>query len=218
MRGDKFSDWLQRFSELMMNVILLGFFWTLTSLGIVTVGASSTALNASMRAYLLEKEKQPLKVYFRTFKAQFKLSTLVWLLHLLVVIVLAVDLLYYSVGTTTADTLAMVAVSVLLTLLVFEMTVVYACMVQYSLSSVREVFTRSFDFAFRCFKESLMLLFLTATVLVAGVFLFRGILPFAMGIITCVSWKLLPSAFQRYHTKTAATRKAEARMEEKKKN
>ena len=201
-----------------MNVILLGFFWTLTSLGIVTVGASSTALNASMRAYLLEKEKQPLKVYFRTFKAQFKLSTLVWLLHLLVVIVLAVDLLYYSVGTTTADTLAMVAVSVLLTLLVFEMTVVYACMVQYGLSSVREVFTRSFDFAFRCFKESLMLIFLTATVLVAGVFLFRGILPFAMGIITCVSWKLLPSAFQRYHTKTAATRKAEARMEEKKKN
>ena len=141
-----------------------------------------------------------------------------WLLHLLVVIVLAVDLLYYSVGTTTADTLAMVAVSVLLTLLVFEMTVVYACMVQYGLSSVREVFTRSFDFAFRCFKESLMLIFLTATVLVAGVFLFRGILPFAMGIITCVSWKLLPSAFQRYHTKTAATRKAEARMEEKKKN
>ena len=202
----------------MMNVILLGFFWTLTSLGIVTVGASSTALNASMRAYLLEKEKQPLKVYFRTFKAQFKLSTLVWLLHLLVVIVLAVDLLYYSVGTTTADTLAMVAVSVLLTLLVFEMTVVYACMVQYGLSSVGEVFTRSFDFAFRCFKESLMLLFLTATVLVAGVFLFRGILPFAMGIITCVSWKLLPSAFQRYHTKTAATRKAEARMEEKKKD
>lgn len=93
-----------------MNVILLGFFWTLTCLGIVTVGASCTALNAGMRSYLLEKDKQPLKTYFRAFKEQFKVSTLVWLLHLLILAVLAVDLLYYSVGDTARDAIAMAAV------------------------------------------------------------------------------------------------------------
>lgn len=199
-----------------MNVILLGFFWTLTSLGIVTVGASCTALNESMRSYLLEKDKQPLKTYFRAFKEHFKLSTLVWLFHLLLLAVLAVDLLYYSVGETAMDSMAMAAVCVLLTMLVFEMSVVYACIVQYRPDSVKKTFSRAFDFAFRCFRESLMMIFITATVLVAGVFLLRGILPFAMGIITCVNWRILPNAFQRYQTRTLATRQAEAEMENKK--
>ena len=63
MGGEKPGDRLQRASELLMNIILLGFFWTLTSLGIVTVGASCAALNESMRACLLEKDRQPLKTY-----------------------------------------------------------------------------------------------------------------------------------------------------------
>lgn len=217
MGSDKWGEGLQRFSELVMNVILLGFFWTLTSLGLITVGASCTALNASMRSYLLEKDKQPLKTYFRAFKEQFKLSTLVWLLHLLLITVLAVDLLYYSVGRTTGDSVAMAAVCVLLTMLAFEMSVVFACMVQYRPDSVKKIFSKAFDFAFRCFRESLMMLFITATVLVAGVFLFRGILPFAMGIVTCINWKILPRAFGRYQTKTVATKQAEAEMERKKK-
>lgn len=216
MEADKWGDRLQRFSELVMNMILLGFFWTLTSLGVVTVGASCTALNASMRSYLLEKNKQPLKTYFKAFKEQFRVSTLVWLLHLLILAVLAVDLLYYSVGDTAGDSVAMAAVCVLLTMLAFEMSVVFACIVQYRLDTVKKVFFRAFDFAFRCFRESLEMLFITATVLVAGVFLFRGILPFAMGIITCVNWKILPGAFQRYHTKTLATKQAEAKLESKK--
>lgn len=198
-----------------MNVILLGFFWTLTSLGIVTVGASCTALNESMRSYLLEKDKQPLKTYFRAFRERFKVSTLVWLFHLLIVIVLAVDLLYYSVGNTAGDSVAMAAICVLFTMLAFELSVVFACIVQFRLTSVKKVFSRAFDFAFRCFRESLMMLFITATVLVAGVFLFRGILPFAMGIITCVNWRILPGAFLRYQTKTAATRQAETALEQK---
>ena len=94
---------------------------------------------------------------------------------------------------------------------------VFACIVQYRLDTVKKVFSRAFDFAFRCFRESLMMLFITATVLVAGVFLFRGILPFAMGIITCVNWRILPGAFQRYQTRTLATKLAETELEQKKK-
>lgn len=216
MEADKWGDRFQRLSELVMNLILLGFFWTLTSLGIVTMGASCTALNASMRSYLLERDKQPLKTYFKVFREQFRVSTLVWLLHLLILVILAVDLLYYSAGNTVGDSVAMAAVCMLLTMLAFEMSVVFACIVQYGLTSVRKVFSRAFDFAFRCFRESLEMLFITATVLVAGIFLFRGILPFAMGIITCVNWKILPGAFQRYHTRTLATIQAESKLEQKK--
>ena len=87
---------------------------------------------------------------------------------------------------------------------------------QFRLTSVKKIFSRAFDFAFRCFRESLMMLFITATVLVAGLFLFRGILPFAMGIVTCVNWRILPGAFLRYQTRTQATRQAESSLNNKK--
>lgn len=216
MAGEKPGDRLQKFSELVINIILLGFFWTLTSLGVVTVGASCAALNESMRSCLLERDRRPLKTYFRSFRANFRVSTLVWLIHLLLLIVLALDLLYYSVGDSAGDTIAMTAMCVLLTMLAFELSVVFACIVQYKLTSVKAAFVKSFDFAFRCFRESLEMLLITATVLVVGLFLFRGTLPFAAGIIACLNWKILPGAFQRYLTKTAATRQAEAGLKKQK--
>lgn len=206
---------LQKLPEQLTNIILLGFFWTVTSLGLVTVGAATTALNAGMRAFLLEGDKRPLKTFFRAFREQFKLSTLVWLIHLGVIGVLVVDLLYYSVGETAGDSLAMAVMCTLLTILAFELSVVFACIVQFRPSGLKAVFSRAFDFAFRCFRESLEMLFLTAAVVVVGLFLFRGILPFGAGIVAWADWKILPGAFRRYQTKTVETYLAEKSLEEK---
>lgn len=53
------------------------------------------------------------------------------------------------------------------------------------------------------------MLFITAAVVVVGLFLFRGILPFVAGIVAWANWRILPGAFRRYQTRTAATRQAE---------
>lgn len=187
----------QRLSELLLAIILLGACWTVTSLGVVTVGAATAALNESMRAVVAEEEKKPLPIFFRAFRARFALATKVWLLHLLAIAVLAVDILYYSAGNSTQDTLALTVMCVLATMLVFEMSVVFACMVQHNPATVRESFKQAFELAFRCFWDSLQLLIIAAAVLMAGLFLFRGILPFAAGIIACAHWKLLPRIFRK---------------------
>lgn len=201
MGQERFGEKLQRWGELAVNVILLGFFWTVTSLGVVTVGAASTALNESMRACVVMKDTKPLKAFFKSFREWFKPATLVWVVHLAVLAVLGVDLLWYSAGDTALDNVAKTVVCVLLTLVAFELSVVFACMVQFRVTALKEIFPLAFDFAFRCFRESLMMLFLTATVIVAGVFLLRGVLPFAGGIIAWADWTILPGAFQRYHFK-----------------
>ena len=187
----------RRLSELLISVILLGLCWTLTSLGIVTVGAATAALNESMRAVTAEGERKLLPVFFRAFRAHFSLATRVWLLHLLAIAVLALDLLYYSAGNSVQDTLAMTVICVLATMLVFEMSVVFACIVQNRPGTVRACFAQAFDIAFRCFWDSLQLLMIAAAVLNAGIFLFRGILPFAAGIIACAHWMLLPKIFRK---------------------
>ena len=187
----------RRLPELLLDMILLGFFWTLTSLGIVTVGAATAALNESMRAVMVDEERKPLPVFFRAFREHFGLATKVWLLHLLAIAVLAVDLLYYSAGDSTMDTLAMTAVCVLATMLAFEMSVVFACIVQNRPGTVRACFAQAFDLAFRCFRDSLQMLVIAAAVLMAGLFLFHGILPFAAGIIACAHWRFLPQVFRK---------------------
>ncbi len=192
---------LQRLPEMLLDIILLGIMWTLTSLGIVTVGAATAALNESMRAAVVEEEKKPLPIFFQAFRAHFGLATKVWLLHLIAIAVLTLDILYYSVGDSVQDTLAMTVMCVLATMLAFEMAVVFACIVQYRPATVRACFAKAFDFAFRCFWDSLQLLCITAAVLLSGLFLFHGLLPFAAGIIACAHWKLLPRIFQKAHFK-----------------
>ncbi len=195
-RGDIQSRF-RRLPELLLAMILLGLFWTLTSLGIVTAGAATAALNESMRAVVADQEKKPLSLFFRAFREHFGLATKVWLLHLLAVAVLVLDLLYYSAGDSAGDTVAMAVVCVLATMLAFEMSVVFACIVQNRPGTVRACFTQAFDLAFRCFWDSLQLLFIAAAVLMAGIFLFRGILPFAAGIIACAHWTMLPRIFRK---------------------
>lgn len=195
------EDKLQKFGEHLANLILLGFFWTLTSIPVVTVGAASTALSESTRAYLIFEDKKPLRTYFASFKKHFKTATLVWLIHLALIAVFVVDILYYSVGETTTDVLAMAAVCVLLTVLVFEMEMVFTCIAVYEMTGIRQVFSRSMDLTFTCFLESFEMLILTAGVLMVGVFLFRGILPFAFGVISYLDWKILPGMIAKYNSK-----------------
>ena len=189
----------QRLPELLLDIILLGIMWTLTSLGVVTVGASTAALNEGMRAAVVDQEKKPLPIFFRAFREYFSLATKVWLLHLIAIAVLTLDILYYSAGDSVQDTLAMTAVCVLATMLAFEMSVVFACIVHYRPVTVRACFAQAFDLAFRCFWDSLQLLFITAALMMAGIFLFHGILPFAAGMIACANWKLMPRIFQKAH-------------------
>lgn len=195
------EDRLQKLGEQAVNLILLGFFWTLTSIPIFTIGAASTALSESTRSYLVLGDKRPLKTYLSSFKKHFRVSTLVWLIHLVLIAVFVIDLLYYSVGEAAVDVLAMAAVCVLLTILVFEMEMVFTCIAVYEMTGIRAAFAQSMDLTFTCFLESFEMLVLTAGVLLTGIFLLRGILPFAFGIISYLDWKILPGMIAKYNRK-----------------
>lgn len=201
MMKNTFEEKLQKLGEQVVNMILLGFFWTLTSIPIVTIGAASTALSDSTRAYVVFEDHKPLKVFFASFRRHFKIATLVWLIHLALIAVFVIDILFYSVGDTTTDVLAMASVCVLLTILVFEMEMVFTCIAVYQITGIRQVFAKSMDLAFTCFLESLEILAVTAGVLLAGIFLFRGILLFVFGIIYWLNWKILPGMIAKYNSK-----------------
>lgn len=73
----------------------LNLLWLLFSLPIVTIGASTTALLYSCMK-LKKEEGYCTKNFMKSFKENFKQSTIIWLLYVLVGAILALDLVFWN--------------------------------------------------------------------------------------------------------------------------
>jgi len=85
-----------RFVNLVADMILLGLMWMCTSIPIVTLGASTTALYYVMTKRICNKEGYLFKDYFKSFKANFIQSTIIWIMLLLILIPFLFDFFWIS--------------------------------------------------------------------------------------------------------------------------
>lgn len=192
---------MEKLAGRLTNIVLLGFFCVLFSIPIITAGASFTALNSAMKSHLYDDNGKPLKLFLSVFKEKFGLSTKVWALHLLAIAVLVWDFVYYRVGESTLDTLASAGIFVLICFLAFEVLMVFVVISQGMNEKVFGVIKTALDLSFTCVKESLMILVITSTVILASIFLFRGLIPFVPGIISYLSWQIIPQMLKKYKFK-----------------
>ena len=80
---------------------ILNILWVLTSLPVVTIGASTTALiYACMK--LQNDEGYPTANYFRSFKENFRQATIIWIIYVLIGALLVWGLVFWNLmdGTT----------------------------------------------------------------------------------------------------------------------
>lgn len=77
------------------DCICLSILWVAACLPIVTIGAASTALFATIHRYIRLEEGSMLRTFFRAFRENFKRSTLCWLVVLTILALLAVDVLVF---------------------------------------------------------------------------------------------------------------------------
>ena len=61
-----------------LTLVMLNIVWFICCIPVVTAGASTTALHSGLRKYA-NKEDGALKEFFSSFRANFKISTAVWL-------------------------------------------------------------------------------------------------------------------------------------------
>ena len=180
-----------------MNIVLLGFLWLICSLPVVTIGASSTALNASMSGYVRGDRRSVIKSFFAAFRQHWPLATKIWLIHLVVIAVLLWDLLYYRIGESSQDVLGATVAAVGLGLVFFELLMVFALLAEVPGLTVKTALAKALDLAFTCFLESLSIAVLTLAVPVAVFFLLPGFLPALPGLIVYLDWQILPKMFQK---------------------
>ena len=90
---------VMKFLTLVFDLLVLNVLWVICSIPIFTIGASTTALYYSCFKRIREDEGYTVKNFFHSFKVNFKLATLIWLILLLIGGLLGTDVWY----TLTTD-------------------------------------------------------------------------------------------------------------------
>lgn len=73
------------------DFIILNLLWIFCSIPIITIGASTTALYTVMLKLVKNEEGYIVRGFFKAFKENFKQSTLIWLVFLVIGFMLVVD-------------------------------------------------------------------------------------------------------------------------------
>lgn len=119
-----------RFLGKFCDVLILNILWTICSLPIITVGASTTAVYYVTLKLVRDEEGPTVRSFFRSFKENFKQATIIWLILLVIGCLIGFDL-YFFVSiykepskfrtVMMAVFIAMAAIHCLVTLFVFPL-------------------------------------------------------------------------------------------------
>ncbi|MBY4985482.1 YesL family protein [Streptococcus suis] len=88
------SRYFRIFSRI-TDVFILNLLFILTSLPLVTIGASMAALNGSWQRILRGEENEIIKYYFHYFKSNFRQSTIIWVGLLTTAWLILVELIFF---------------------------------------------------------------------------------------------------------------------------
>ena len=144
-------------------ILVVGFLWTLTSLPIVTIGASSSAVYYVFLKTLRGEEENYWKDYFRAFCRDFKQATIVWLLLLAVGCVFAFSAYYYQrLNADAPQWLGYVFVALLVMILVV-MIYVFPIISRFS-NTVRNIFLMAVMLPVKNLKWTVALVLMAAAV------------------------------------------------------
>lgn len=109
-----------RFLSKMADLILLNLVFLVCCLPIVTIGASTTAL-AYVSMKIRDDEGYVVRSFFKSFKQNFKQSTIIWLLMLFLALVLGLDtyILRQMEGAAASVMQVIVYIGILLWVMIF---------------------------------------------------------------------------------------------------
>ncbi|MBR5005146.1 MAG: YesL family protein [Erysipelotrichaceae bacterium] len=191
-------DSLMALGEKLTYMMVLGFLCIICSIPVVTIGASMTAMHKAMRLYVVKGEKRLFKSFFEAFKKHFKLSTYVWLLNLLMIVILCFDLLFYGDAITWVQKGGLVVVMISLMIVIFEMTVSSVLIASEMTSKVKETIIFALKYGLKSPYEALMILVFNLVIPAILFLIAAELLVLVPGVVCYLCWQFLPKSLARY--------------------
>lgn len=159
----RYGSPFMRLMTLVANLIILNMLWLLTSLPLVTMGASTSAMYYVAFKYAGKQDDSVIKPYFRAFKENFKQATLLWIPHSLIGLMLAAELFYLSRSETA--TIWWIIFGILTALYLLISAMLYPMLARYE-NTTRSIIINSINLTFRNLFPMMCAVILNVTPLV----------------------------------------------------
>lgn len=187
-----------KFMGRLADLFFLTILWAVCSLPIITIGASTTALYYVALKMAEGQEGYLRQDFFRSFKENFRQSTIVWLVLLAFGVFFGVDLYYYYHVPVKLAIVVFWLFLVLTVVYLFVLTVAFPLLARLD-AGVKKLFFMAFMVSLKNFSWVFLMLVTTACMLAIGVFVFWPLLLFCAGGVAYIhSLILVKVIFPRY--------------------
>ena len=181
-----------------VDMLILTVLWLVTSLPIITIGASTTALYYHMLKLAENKEGYLFRSYFKAFKENFKQSTICWLIMLVIGLVLAGDFCICNSLQTPAAKMLMIAFFVFAYVYLMIITYLFPLIARCD-TGIKNLFAMAFMMSIKDFGWTLLMIVITVCVFAIGIFVQWLFLFISVGLISYLNSLILKLVFEKYH-------------------
>lgn len=183
------------------NLIVLNTLWLICCIPVITAGAATTAVYYTMYQFATDGSEAVFKPFFRTFKKEFKQSTLVWLALLVIGFVFLCDISFLA--SLPQFGVLWIVLGILLLLYAVALTHIFAILGRFD-TDIKTALKSCYLVAIMNFPRSLLVLLLSAAPVLIFIFMPYQVLNtlplwvgLAFGMIFYLNAKLFLRSFEK---------------------
>lgn len=158
---------LMRALNLIADILILHFLWLLCSIPLITIGASTTALYYACMKRIRTNENYVVSNFFRSFKSNFRQSTIIWIIMAASGILLAIDFRFAAGIGGTPGTVINVGCGVIVLPWFFILLYIFPVQAKFE-NPIRNNIKNAFLMSFRHFPLTLVLILIDGSFLILG--------------------------------------------------
>lgn len=189
-----------RFIAKLWDVLILNLIWMVCCIPVFTIGASTTALYYVMLKVADDSDSHHLQLFFKSFRMNFKQSTVIWLVMLAVGAVIAVDIRFFSVSGIVSGAAKNIIVYLLLV-----GAVVYAAVFLYIFplqcrfyNKIRKTFVNALLMSIKHFPQTILMLVADGLIILLTVTRFPLLVFWGGGLIAFANSFFFNRIFVKY--------------------
>lgn len=189
-----------RFIGKFWDVILLSILWMVCSIPIFTIGASTTAMYYVTLKLVRDEDGYTIRSFFKSFKENFKQSTIIWLIFLFVGFLLGFDLFFFLKMFNGSENVRTVMLAIFM-----AMSFVYIAMFNYVFplqsrfyNTVKRTIFNAFFMALRHIFRTIAMLVVDVGVVLLALTYIPQIILFGVALIAFINSFILAGVFQKY--------------------
>ena len=182
----------------LVDCFFLSLLWILFSLPIVTCGAATTALYYTVHKVIRYDRSHVWREFWKSFKENFKQSTIVWVISLVIFYVLSVDFLfvYNLISAGKIGVWVYIPFALATVFMIIYITYIFGYIARFE-NSLKNILKNSAYFSIRHLLRSILLLG-TFAVAVAFLFFFPIAIALLPPLYMYVVSAILESVFKKY--------------------